>query len=476
MKQAPPPSIGLILLRAEWFNMVVALPELEQRLERDTAALLAAIPDGMDVKQVWTINSSESLSVCTQELRNSALDLVVLIFQVWAEDYYLQPLTQALTGQPLAVWCFQPSSQPPDPARFVDVLRYSGPVGTLEGLGTLHNLGVPFTFLVGVPGTPDLNKALMETARAGQAVQALRLARIGLLPARNEQMQSTFVDEFRLRADLGPQVEVLSVRQLEEAAAQLSISELEEFIRGLESKIPIREVKFETLFKAARASLGLTSLARTHQLDVLSLNDISPELHTALGLRPCLLSPREAESSRALYGLEGDLGAATAMLALRELSGSPLFFLEFWFWDEHENLLVGGHAGIQDPRVARPGELFISRDEEYCNTDLTEGACFQFACMPGKITLMQLRWSVSGWQALLCGGEVVDLPARLEGYPHAVIRPDLPVLDFFRQAAGAGTTQHWIMAYGDVREQIRIWCRMEKIALCEIGPQGQRGK
>ena len=463
------PTLGMILLRAEWFDSVVALPELTAGLQKDTADLLGAFPAELDLAKLWVVNSAASLAACASEVRMLQPDLVLLSFQVWAEDFFIQPLLEALRGQPLAVWCYQPSSSPPRPASFVEVLRYSGPVGTLEGLGTLRNLGAQFAFLVGAPGSPQLRASLLAEARAAHAQRALRRARIGLLPARNEQMQSTFVDEFRLRADLGPQVEYLSVAELQQAAQSVPQSELEAYLQQLCDAYPLRGVSLETLARAARASLGLKKLALEHHLDLLSLNDISTELHTGLGLRPCFVTPRLDGEPNLLFGLEADLGAATAMLALSHLAGGPLFFVEFWFWDEATNLLVGGHAGLQDPQLARPAELFISQDYEYCNSDATEGAHFQFACRPGRVSLLQLRWTAQGcWQALACAGEVVDQPAWIEGYPHAIIRPDVGVLDFFRQAAEVGTTQHWIMAYGDVLDVIRAWCRLEKIALKEI--------
>ncbi|HEX7973575.1 MAG TPA: hypothetical protein VF498_04130 [Anaerolineales bacterium] len=462
------PSVGLILLRAEWFDSVVALPELVAGVAEDAAALSAAFPAELELRRTWMVNSPASLETCTGELRTLRMDLVVLAFQVWAEDFYLQPIVEALAGQPLAVWCYQPSPRPPRPASFVEVLRYSGPVGTLEGLGTLRNLGASFAFMAGAPGSPQFNAQLAAEARAGCACQGLRRARIGLLPARNEQMQSTFVDEFRLRLDLGPQVVVLSVADLERAARDVPPSELDAYLETLRSEIPVQGVRPETLARAARASLGLARLAQDQRLDLLSFNDISAELHSALGLRPCLFPPQPEGRPGVLFGLEGDLGAATAMLVLDRLADSPLFFVEFWFWDEALNVLVGGHAGIQDPRLARPGELFISRDYEYSQTDPTEGAHYQFACRPGRVTLLQVRWTPAGWQALSCAGEVVDAPPWIEGYPHAVIRPDLDVLDFFRQVAEAGSTQHWIMAYGDVLPGLRAWCRLAEVTLKDV--------
>lgn len=464
------PNVGMILLRAQWFDEVVALPELVDGIKQDTAFLLESFPQSLELTRLWVVNSSPSLDECTQELTGMDLDLVILAFQVWAEDFFLQPLSQALHGQPLAVWCYQPGTCPPQPASFIDVLRYSGPVGTLEGLGTLHNLGVPYTFLVGSPGSSVLNTGLENAANTGSLYQALRKSKIGLLPSHNEQMQSTFVDEPRLHSDLGPQVETLSISQLDRAAQSVTQADLDAFLAELKTSYPVQGVSSETLALAARASLGMRVLAAEHRLDVLSLNDIADELHQVMGLRPCFYPPTINGKRDGLYGLEGDLGAAVAMLALDHLAGGPLFFLEFWFWDEQQNLLVGGHAGMQNPLVGRPGEVFISKDYEFCQSDRTEGAHYQFACRPGQVTLLQLRYSARGyWQAIACSCEVVDQPSRLEGYPHAVIRPRVPVLDFFRQVAEVGTTQHWIMAYGDVIEQIKAWCKMENIQLKVVG-------
>lgn len=467
------PTVGLILLRAQWFDDVVALPELTGGLKHDTSVLIESFPCELELARHWVVNSQESLDRCVSDLTSLNLDLVLLTFQVWAEDFFLQPLVRALHGQPLAVWCYQPGTHPPQPASFCDVLRYSGSVGTLEGLGTLHNLGVQFSFLVGSIGSPQLNEELVNTTRAASLLQTLKKKKIGLLPSHSEQMQSTYVDEFRLRADLGPMVETLSIGELQRAAASISAQETAEFVSALQERYPVRDVRPETLAQAARASLALGRLLQEHNLDVLSLHDISAELHQVMGLRPCFYPPDPdggyPGGCPGLYGLEGDLGAATAMLALQHLAGSPLFFVEIWFWDEPQNLIVGGHAGIQNPDVGRRGEVFISKDYEFCQSDRTEGAHYQFACKPGRVTLLQLRYAAKGiWQAISLGGVVVDAPPRLEGYPHAVIRLDANVLEFFRQIAQVGTTQHWIMAYGDVREALKIWCTMENIHLLEV--------
>jgi len=463
-RPAAKPSVALVLLRAEWFDSVVALPELVEAVQQDAQEIERRLGERLDIRHCWVVNSSPALQAAEAGIRAAQVDLFVLVFQVWSEDFYLRPLVDAIAGRPLAAWCYLPWRHLPEKVSFVQVLRGSGPVGAFESLGTLHNLDVRFAFTQGAADDPRPLAELEIAARAGRVWRLLRGARIGLLPARNEQMQSTFVDEFRLRHELGPTVEYLSVGDLVRTCASLPPGEVDEFICHLRESYPLQGVTEATLAEAARASLGLARLAADRHLDVLSLNDIAPETHAALGLRPALYPPL-FDQAGILVGLEGDLGAATALFILNRLAGSACLFTEFWFWDEGENIIVGGHAGPQNPALASPGQAWISQDYEYAQSDRTEGAHLQFVAQPGRVTLLQLRGTPVGWQAIVATGEARHSPPRLEGYPHAVVHLDAPIDRFVRQAARVGSTQHWIMAYGEVLAEVIAFCELAGIPL-----------
>lgn len=457
-------TLGLILLRAEWFDRVVALPDLVEAVGADQREIEASLRPHFELAGVWVINSTASLERALAGIRSTDVDLFVLCYQVWAEDFYLMPLVQAIGRRPLTVWCYLPWQRPPRPLSFTGVLRASGPVGTLEGLGTLRNLGVRYAFIQGSPGDPRLLRDLSVQARAAQLCRKLRSARIGLLPGRNEQMQSTFVDEFRLLADFGPTVIPIAVAELARKAESVPEEQVHAYLDHLSGHYPVRGVTMETLALAARASLGLAQIAVENNLDVLSFNDIVSEVHTALCLRPCLFPPLLMDADIPV-GLEGDLGAATALFILHRLAGPPLLFAEFWYWDEIENVIVGGHAGPQDPRIAREGTAWISHDYEFAQSDASEGAHFQFIARPGRVTLLQLRGTPGGWQAILATGETLDTEPWLEGYPHAVVRLDAPVDRFLRAVARVGSTQHWIIAYGDFLAEIQAFFDLLSIPL-----------
>ena len=465
--QLPKPSVGLILIRAEWFDSVVALPELIESVSSDETALVASLGEYLAVEGQWVVNSPDALASAVSGVRHADLDLFIVVFQVWAEDFYLIPLLEAIGGRPLAVWCYIPWERPPRPASFIEVLRGSGPVGTFEGLGVIRNLGVQLAFTAGPPGHPRVQAELLRAARAGQVRRALRKARFGVLPYRNDQMQSTFADEFRLRAELGPAVEFISVRELSQAADALADGEVAAYVAALQEQFPVKGVTPDTLSLAARASMGLAQLAVSRRLDLISLNDIAPELHDVLGLRPCLY-PKALDERRILVALEGDLGAATAVFILNRLTGSPILFAETWFWDETDNVIVTGHAGPQNPALARPGSGWISHDFEFAQSNRTEGAHLQFVARPGRVTLFQLRCTPNGWQAIVVSGEAVETSPWATGYPHAIVCLDVPVIDFLSQVASVGSTQHWAMAYGDARDEIAAVCTLLKVALVVV--------
>ncbi len=465
---SPITPLGLVLLRAEWFDSVVALPALREAVELDAKRIVDALRSRVNIDRVWTVNSSQSLEMVCQELRASPVQGVILVFQVWAEDFYLAPFLDALGNRPLAVWCFQPWHKLPLTLSFLDVLRGSGWVGAFEGLGTLHNLNQPFFFTYGAPDEERVIHDLEQFARVVSVVQALKCARFGLLPYRNEQMQSTFVDEFRLLHELGPKVEYLSVDQLAQASENIGEEEVEQYVHDLHNTLPICGVTEQTLKRAARVSLGLAHLALEHQLDVLSFNDIAEETHQRFGLRPALYPPLLWEHNLHI-GLEGDLGAATALLILQRLSGQGVFFAEFWVWDQAENLMIGGHAGPQNPQMAEAGSVWVSQDYEFAQTDSTEGAHLQFVVAKGRVTLLQIRCKPQGWQAIAAQGSSLGGPPRLEGYPHIILRLDTSVDTFLRGCAEVGTTQHFVLTFGDFSREIKLLCDQLGIPLLWLG-------
>lgn len=457
------PSIGLIVMRADWFGRSVASSLLET-IESDTQEMVNRLAGHFHVKGPWVVDSLEALQICQHALREADLDLVLMAFQTWSEDTSLVSLLQAIGSRPLILWCYQPWRRAPRPTPFNEVQRGSGAVGTFAALGMLRNLGVSFQFTFGSPDDPRLIHDLKVAGRAAQVRRGLRAARFGLLPSRNEQMQVNFVDEFRLMSELGPVVQSLSVSEFSRVVHSLSRVRVEAYLAQVRQRFEVQDVSDETLLRAAQAALGLAHLAVEYRLDVLSLNESSVELQRAFNMRPGLY-PDLLEPLPVLFQPEGDLGAATANYILHHLTGSPTMFLEIWFWDEARNQIIAGHAGLQNPLLAEANTAWISQDFEFQHSDASEGAQFQFVARPGRVTVFQVRSTPKGWQAIALSGVCLEGRPWVQGYPHVILRLDTMIDHFLNRLSAIGASQHWIMAYGSVIEELEAFCEMANIPL-----------
>jgi L-fucose isomerase-like protein len=457
------PRVGLVFMRSDMFGCGQA-DDLLYTIEADTQDAVRRLSRQFDIQGPWIIDSVDSLQSCQQSLRETDLDMVLLAFQTAATDTHLVSLLQAIGNRPLVLWCYLPWRRLPRPVSFSETMRGSGPVGAFAALGTLRNLGVPFLFAFGAPDDPRLIQDLNVAGRAARVRQSLRTARFGLVPSRGDQMQGTFVDEFRLMTDFGPVVQYISVSEYRRVVDSLARGRIEAYLDLIRSQFNVDGVSDATLYRAAQAALGLAHLAIENRLDVVALNDSAPELMRAFGMRPALY-PDLLEPMSVLFQPEGDLGAATANYILSRLTDSPTMFLEMWFWDEARNQVIGGHGGLQNPALADPSQVWISHDFDYCRPVETEGAHFQFLARPGRVTLFQLRSSPSGWQAVAASGVCLEAQPWVEGYPHAILRLDAPIDHFLNRVAACGATQHWVMAYGSVLHEVEAFCQIEKIEL-----------
>lgn len=460
--------LGLVLLRVDWSGWD-EVQQLEEDTSADTAELLKVLGRDFELQQVWVVDSEQSAQACHYGLREADLDLVVAAFQTWSTDSLLVSLLPALSARPLVLWCYLPREASaarhlPRPVEGPQILLNSGPVGTFAALGKLHDLQVPFQFTYGSPDDPRLLNDLRVTARAARARQMLRQAKIGIIPYSVDLMLCNFVDEARLRDEIGPQVMHIAVQEYRRAMDEIGTAEVDLYLDRLFADFAVKNVSHETLREAARAVLGLNRLAQERALDLVGLVYNLPELQEAVAMRPSLYPPL-LEGGKTLYQSETDLGAAVASLVLNWFTGSPVMLMEMWFWDGPKNQMIGGHSGMQNPQMAGEGQAWVSPDTYFLRPPQSEGAQIQFIARPGRVTLFQLRCTPRGWQAVATSGMCLESLPWTETCPHAVVRLDAHIDNFLKRIAALGVSQHWVMAYGSVLPELEAFCQMLNISL-----------
>jgi L-arabinose isomerase len=471
------PRLGLVFFVARWFEEVVlgnddSAREFDRFMEEDTDRIVKGLSHGCELVRSPMVSSTEKAREAANLLLNEDVDAVLLCFVVWAEDEYILPFKDLMRIRPTILWVYTPYERAPEKTDIMTLFRNSGIVSCFQEFGVLKGMGLKPFFVFGNVSDGESFGRIKKIAHAAQVRRRLQTVRLAGLPYRNDQMIVTYVDEFRLYAQIGPRVDYISVLELKKAADAVGESEVKRYVEQIKSGFRIDgRITDENLHRSAQASLGLERIMNERDIDGLALSDLNPELHEVMGLRPCLYPESLASSSR-VVGNEGDLGGTTAMVMLHLLTGLPVMFTEIFNFDRKDNTIVAGHAGPANYLLAdRTGDVSITVDYELIDaaSDIS-GVWMEFISEPGRVTIINFICTPEGFQMTILGGESLGGKLRVVGYPHYYIRIDPDMDDFIRSNAEHGVSHHWAVVQGDVRDemaQLADMLRVKKVELKE---------
>jgi len=450
------PKAGLFLLSAEWFAEIGASKGYYSRLPgliaQDGLKINEILQKELDIVNPGIIDSKEKTKKAAELFKKENIDLLVICYLTWGEDRLMLKVLKELPEVPILLWCYSPFQELPKTLNMVDLFRSSGAVGIVQASGPLKRMGKNFGFAFGSHKNKDSIKKIINYSKAAKLTNDLKEITVGLLPYRCDRMTGTFVDESRLKKEVGPEIKNISVPEYYKISREIPEKRIEKYLKELKENYRICGVNDKALFKGARASLGLAEVVNRFDLNALALNDLAEELHKAMGLRPCLYVPSLFE--KAVVSMEADVGAAVALFILKRLTGKPPMYTEIFTFDEKENTVLAGHAGIYDINLAKcKADVTIAPDAEYMEAE--QDTCWmQFRAKGGEVTLLSLFCDVDKFRMIISSGKALSGKEKLSGSPHIYIKLKTPLKDFFEKSVKTGMTQHWAVVHQDVAAEL----------------------
>ena len=467
------PRLGVLLVTSGWFRDVGlqgAGSDTTREVSRAGAEIVARLEELADTVYDGVLFSTADAEKAARRILESGVDGVLLAPLMWCEDEIPRAALALLKGLPLILWTCSPGPSLPDFVPFQLMIRGSGPVCTMQLSGMLKREGTVFWSVAGHAADPSVFREIGSLVRAMAARRRLKDARVGMLPFPCDQMSTTWVDEFALRARYGVQLRHLELERVRRYAAEATPQDVAAF-RDAVVRSGVRiEVDEKNLGEGIRYALAMQRVMREERLSALAMNDVIAEMHASFGLRPCLCNAG-LSSSGAVVSMEADVGAAVAMLAMRLFTGESPFYTEPFSADYASNAVLMGHAGYHDTANADPAApVRIINDMEYENSDVFTGAVSFFKYRHGPVTAVNSVWDGEGLRWCCIEGESLPGPARMEGNSHLVFRPAVPVRDFFRKVVEVGVSQHWVFVPGLRASELSILCRVLGISFVRIDP------
>ena len=339
---------------------------------------------------------------------------------------------------------------------FVDYLCAGTLVGSLEASGSIRR--IPREGVTTVLGTREEVTARLKTyACAARARAILRQSNVGLMANMNEAMWSTYIDNYDLFTQIGPEIHYLPYSDYGTEIESLTQEEVKAYADDLTSRYKMMEdVEYDKFIGCVKASLAIKKLAEKNDIDCYVYNDIDQATFRTAGCRAGFY-PQWFNDNVSVLVPEADIGAGLITYVLKLLSGRHVNFIEPFHIEDDFGTFAGGHAGPNDHNdPAWQQNVVIARDVRFAKTSWKyAGAPFAwYRISPGLKTMAQLV-ECDGRYKLVCS-LIESLPGKhlLATYTHSIFRPQVPVKQLFEEILKIGTTQHFAIVDGDWTAQL----------------------
>lgn len=285
-------------------------------------------------------------------------------------------------------------------------------LGALPAAGvlreTLEEMEAIFEFVYGMPDNERLMARIVSFARAAAAVRALAHARVGLLGYASMGMYTGTIDHTRLRYQLGPELDHLDQYEVVASFEQVSDAEVDAWVPRSGTWQIDAGVSSDDLRKVLRMAAAVRHIANERRWDALTIK-CQYELSRTFGLAPCL--PLSILGDELVCSCEGDVPLVSKHTAL--------------------------YAGLLNSSPYRPG----------------------------RVTLARLSASKGRFKMHIATGEA-ELPPPFHEvgcptYPFVNVAMDMDPHAFMQRIG----SQHYAIAYGDVRQELATVCRLLDIEI-----------
>ena len=191
-----------------------------------------------------------------------------------------------------------------------------------------------------------------------------------------------------------------------------------------------------------------------------------PEFPTELGVCPCSSLSRLADAGTPTV-CERDVHGAVTMLLLESLGSGTTYLVDTVEVDEARNVVRLWHCGSAATALA--AEPQDATQDVHCNRKI--GVAGNFPLATGPVVLARVTEdpdpsSVTGLRLLIASGTSLPGPNRFQGNT-ADVQLDSPALPFVHGLVTGGFPHHTVLAWTDVRQQLRAAADLLRIPVVE---------
>lgn len=386
-------------------------------------------------------------------LKNAEFDCLILCVAGWIPTHAVIRVTDVFRNVPMILWglCGWYENG--------HLVTTADQAGTTAIRPAMEAMGYTFKYVYSVVNKPLPLKKIDAYVSACNARAALRRARVGTMGYRDMLLYGTQYEGNSMRGQLGVEVEPFEMLEMLQNMEQLEQAEVEKGISYVkENWLFEKECPEETLEKGVKYALAVGKKIKERGYKAVTLIDVDG-MKRLLGFPPAMVFMLLERWYGVLTVPENDVMGAVTQLILKELSGQTVPYLEYYEFFE-KSMLIGVPDFI--PQPATEGEvrvlpaafgllaaslLNVSKVKTgyvTCARLVYVNGIYRMHVYTAEAKTPQ-AWNECGW----------DDPAPQ--LPSLEVFPDSCTVEEFAQKV---SSQHVIVGYGDLTEELKDFCSL----------------
>jgi len=428
-------------------------------VKKCAAAAAALQKEGVSLLPVYPITDDyeeKAIQNALSVLKSEDFDFLVLCIAGWIPTHAVIKVAEQFRHKPMVLWGLCGWMED---GRLVTTADQAGTTALRK---TMEDLGYTFRYVYDVIGLPARSRAVAEYGTAAAAAAGLRTARIGMAGYRDMNLYGTLCDGASLKRVIGPEIETFELLEIAQRYERIPASEKEAVIEKMTAEWHfLKPAKRESLERAAGYYLAVSSLAKERGYAAVSLKDVDG-MKKLLGFPPAPIFMLLANCDGLCTIPENDCLGTVTQLMVKALTGQCAPYLEFYEFFADSVL-----AGVPDyiPAGATEGEITVM---PAAFGALSEGILNVSKVKTGELTMCRLVSKGDRYFMHLCRGKGVT-PDKWEEAGWTQPAPQLPGLKILlrnvERFADHVACQHYIIAYGDITDQMAQLCKILGIDL-----------
>jgi L-fucose isomerase-like protein len=382
-------------------------------------------------------------------------DLIIYQCSTFIGGDFVTELTNRFNC-PIIVWAVR------EPSIDGGRLKLNSLTGAFSAGNSLRMQGRQHEFIFGNPEEAIVIEKLKNIGSAIEMVKKLNNLVIGVVGSQPAGFGFGAIDEAQLASTFGIKVAQIEAAGLMSKATSYNTGEITTALEELKSRTQGWDtMPEENLEKYARLRTTYQGFIKESGSSAIA-SRCWPDFFTGFGAPVCavlsMLNDNGIPSS-----CETDMGGAISMFIGSHFSNMATYFGDPVAIDEKCDSIVYWHCGAGASCLASKKEG--SKLGVHPNRKI--GPTMEFGLKSGLVTVLRLGKDKDGFRMFLMKGEALDEPQKFFG-TSVTVRPEggqasKRVAEFVKD----GWEPHFVIAYGDVIEEVKTMCNLLGVNVCE---------